>query len=268
LYALNKQLVVLAHELRAPFVGDTYTLDAAAQQIRAAVDAEAQRQTGSAAQLEQTYELKRVQRGESPLIISLSGWDGTASGASTAVPPAAAQAYALLAGEDGVSNGLLPSLAKASAIAMGKTASAFAGLNALVTSCMPGSDYKLGLPTPKIVRLMVQDLGLSHGAHVTAEARAKMCRVPGLIKQSTRSCVAIAPWVGVRFSTSLRSLCVDLRNSLRAHGEALDDDGGGDDDDLFAGAMAAKTGDLAKTADAIPDKELDIEFDAVVHKKA
>ena len=43
-------------------------------------------------------------------------------------------------------------------------ASAFANLTSLALACVPGSDVSMGLPTPKIARLMLQDAALAGAA--------------------------------------------------------------------------------------------------------
>ena len=51
-------------------------------------------------------------------------------------------------------------------------ASAFANLTSLALACVPGSDVSMGLPTPKIARLMLQDAALAEGRALTLLRRS------------------------------------------------------------------------------------------------
>ena len=253
LHTLNTALVVLAHQLRAPLVGADYSFGTAVRQLRTTLDAEAERQTGAKATIKRRINVQRVTLGESPLVLDIEGWDGTTQLGKPPVGAAAAEAYALLFGPDGVSRAQLPSLAKSSALAVAKTASAFKQLTSLAHSCLPGSDLKMGLPTPKIVRLMAQDVGLAGVSG--AEARARMRRVPTTLRTSVEKCVAVAPWLGSKFSTTLHAFCVELRAALRADGEPPDDGGGdGGGDDGLAASFAPGAAELAEAAAKVPDE--------------
>ena len=254
LYEFNQALAVLAYQLRAPVVGEAYSFRAAVQQLRSIIDAESVRQTGHRASIERKMDLSRVQAKASPLLLTLKGWDGTSCEGKPPIGTGAAEAIALLFGPDGVSQALLPDLAVSSSLAAAKTANAFNKLTFLVTSCMPGSDLKLGLPTPRILRLMALDVGVAGMSG--PEARAKMRRVPTTLRVSVLRCVDIAPWLGETFSTTLRAFCMELRAALKEEGESQATEEPEEPlDEVGATYYASKSGALAKAIEAMP-KEL------------
>ena len=258
LFAFNVALFTLARQLRAPVVGDDYSFAAAAKHLRATLDAEAERQTGAKVVIERRMDVKRVTSGESPLTLAINGWDGTTQAGKPPVGAGAAEAFALLFGPDGLQQVQLPELAQATALAMGSTSSALASLTSLALACLPGSDLKMGLPTPKIVRLMLQDAvtaGMS-GPDARAKVAESVFRVPTAISSNIKHASAVAPWVGSTFSTTLRVFCVELRAALRSEDEAPDDDDVTDDvdgDDGLAASFSAGS-ELTRAADKVPDK--------------
>ena len=68
-------------------------------------------------------------------------------------------------------------------------ASAFANLTSLALACVPGSDVSMGLPTPKIARLMLQDAALAgmSGADARANVAQRCCFLCLRIESATLS---------------------------------------------------------------------------------
>ena len=108
----------------------------------------------------------------------------------------------------------------------------------------------MGVPTPRIVRLMAQDLIVAGVSGV--DAREMMRRVPASLKASMKSCLSIGPWLGTTFSHILRAFCVQMRNALRGPGEVPDEVDVADDS--VSAGFASKSAALAKAMEAVPNE--------------